>query len=170
MGLGKTIETVALILCNPRLTVPGSRVGQQTSALTIEQEEQQAVRLAGDHEDANNIDLTGSGSGSGSSGSSGAGVGAGTLHPKPKPKWNGGTLVVCMVSLVGQWIDEIKNKLTADSACSVYSYHGSSRKKDPSLLSKYDVVVTTYSILAREMDDAKKLAATQAAKADWQCK
>ncbi len=73
--------------------------------------------------------------------------------PKDAPKKRGsifsrGTLVVCNVSLVGQWIDEAKSKLKDPGL--VYSYHGSSRKRDPMILAKNAVVVTTYATLASD--------------------
>ena len=60
-----------------------------------------------------------------------------------------GTLVVCAVSLVGQWVEEAKSKLT-DSNTKIYAYHGSNRKRDVGFLSKQDIVVTTYSTLASD--------------------
>jgi len=61
-----------------------------------------------------------------------------------------GTLVVCNVSLVGQWISEAKSILK-DSGM-VYSYHGSSRKRDPLKLAQAAIVVTTYETLVGALD------------------
>jgi SNF2 family DNA or RNA helicase len=55
---------------------------------------------------------------------------------------------VCNVSLVGQWIDEAKSKLKDPGL--VYSYHGHNRNRDPMVLAKNGVVVTTYAILASD--------------------
>jgi len=54
--------------------------------------------------------------------------------------------VVCPLSLVGQWADEIKRmtKLT------VLKHHGNSRMTDPATLQKHKVVVTTYDIVKSE--------------------
>jgi len=60
-----------------------------------------------------------------------------------------GTLVICPVSLVGQWAAEAKSKVK-DEALSIYQYHGSSRKKDPKFLADHDVVVTTYATLGTD--------------------
>ena len=57
------------------------------------------------------------------------------------------TLVVCMVSIVGQWIEEAKSKLAADSELKIHCYHNTGREKDPEKLAKYDLVVTTYQTL-----------------------
>ncbi|KAJ3560995.1 hypothetical protein NP233_g10474 [Leucocoprinus birnbaumii] len=56
------------------------------------------------------------------------------------------TLVVCPLSLVGQWADEIKKmtKLT------VLKHHGTTRTTDPAQLRKHNVVVTTYDVIKNE--------------------
>ena len=56
------------------------------------------------------------------------------------------TLVVCAVSLAGQWLEEAKSKL--DGSLKLYMYHGSSRKRDTHYLATtFDLVVTTYQVL-----------------------
>ncbi len=60
----------------------------------------------------------------------------------------GGTLVVCPVSLVGQWCKEAAAKL--DNDLSVYKYYGASRNRKPEILRNYDIVVTTYGVLASD--------------------
>jgi hypothetical protein len=55
------------------------------------------------------------------------------------------TLVVCAVSLVGQWMEEAKSKL--NGSLRMYQYHGQGRKRDPQkLATDYDLVVTTYQV------------------------
>lgn len=61
------------------------------------------------------------------------------------------TLVVCPVSLVGQWVSEAHNRLAAGSRLSVYQYHGGSRSGNMSLISSHDIVVTTYGIAQRAL-------------------
>ncbi|GAQ77811.1 hypothetical protein KFL_000040120 [Klebsormidium nitens] len=77
------------------------------------------------------------------------------------------TLVVCAVSLVGQWINEAESKLKGP--ISMYKYHGSSRHTDPFFLAGHDIVrehlisfstlfshvyltavITTYGILEKD--------------------
>ena len=59
------------------------------------------------------------------------------------------TLVVCAVSLVGQWLDEAKSKL--DGSLRLYMYHGSGRIRDAARLAcDYDLVVTTYQVSAEQ--------------------
>jgi len=60
------------------------------------------------------------------------------------------TLVVCNVSLVGQWYDEASSKLASDQL-RVYKYYGPNRTRDPAVLANYDIVVTTYAILASDL-------------------
>eukprot|EP00741_Cyanophora_paradoxa_P008377 tig00001304_g8104.t1 len=59
------------------------------------------------------------------------------------------TLIVCPVSLLGQWKQELKRKLT--EPLDVYVYH-TGRTSDPKQLLDHDVVLTTYSIVQRDGD------------------
>lgn len=68
-----------------------------------------------------------------------------------KGRPSGGTLVVCPTSVLRQWAEELKNKVTCEGNLSVYVYHGSNRTKDPYELANYDVVLTTYSIVSMEV-------------------
>ena len=55
------------------------------------------------------------------------------------------TLVVCAVSLVGQWMEEAKSKL--NGSLRMYQYHGQGRNRDPlTLATSYDLVVITYQV------------------------
>ncbi|KAL5216115.1 hypothetical protein ABZP36_007516 [Zizania latifolia] len=62
-----------------------------------------------------------------------------------------GTLVVCPASVLKQWASELAAKVTESSKLSVLVYHGGSRTKDPTDLTRYDVVVTTYTIVSHEV-------------------
>lgn len=66
-----------------------------------------------------------------------------------KPK--AGSLVVCPASVLRQWAHELDEKVADDAKLKVLIYHGLSRTKDPAELAKYDVVLTTYSIVAKEV-------------------
>ena len=62
-----------------------------------------------------------------------------------------------------QWYDEAKDKLMPTDAgkpVDVYQYYGSNRTNDPSKLADHDVVITTYHVLASDLN-----ARSQAAKA-----
>ncbi|CAB9505789.1 regulator of chromatin subfamily A member 3-like 1 [Seminavis robusta] len=117
MGLGKTIISLALILSNPAPAVPAS---------------------GSSIDDLDNLedDCTWD-----------KGLYSRTTEGKPKRGHiiSRGTLVVCHVSLVGQWIDEAKSKLVHPGL--VYSYHGGSRKRIPEVLAANQIVVTTYQTL-----------------------
>lgn len=66
-----------------------------------------------------------------------------------------GTLVICHVSLVGQWCEEAKSKLQNPGL--VYPYHGAGRKRNPKLLAENSIVVTTYATLSSDKNyHAKK--------------
>lgn len=72
-----------------------------------------------------------------------------SMHTKGRPA--AGTLIVCPTSVLRQWSEELHNKVTSKANLSVLVYHGSNRTKDPIELAKYDVVVTTYSIVSMEV-------------------
>lgn len=57
------------------------------------------------------------------------------------------TLVVCNVSLVGQWFDEASSKANVN----IYKYYGNSRKRVPEELANADIVVTTYNVLISDI-------------------
>ncbi|RAL39380.1 hypothetical protein DM860_002913 [Cuscuta australis] len=55
-----------------------------------------------------------------------------------------GTLVICPLVAVMQWVSEI-DRFTKKGSCKVLVYHGSNRAKNIERLSEYDFVITTYS-------------------------
>ena len=63
-------------------------------------------------------------------------------------RFMGGTLVVCALSLVGQWQDEAKK--FCSGKIKICSYHGGNRCRVPKLLSEFDIVVTTYQTLGAD--------------------
>jgi SNF2 family DNA or RNA helicase len=60
------------------------------------------------------------------------------------------TLVVAPLALIKQWEAEIKNRVTSSHRMKVLVHHGPSRTKRFDELKKYDVVITTYQIVASE--------------------
>ncbi|KAK4481250.1 hypothetical protein RD792_012133 [Penstemon davidsonii] len=62
-----------------------------------------------------------------------------------------GTLIVCPASVVRQWARELDDKVADGGRLSVLIYHGGNRTKNPSVLAKYDAVLTTYAIVANEV-------------------
>ncbi|CAF2075880.1 hypothetical protein Bca4012_089697 [Brassica carinata] len=129
-GLGKTISTIALILkerSTPSRTCEES-IKKEVFDLESEGGECASSKPNGQSEqvDGNSVD-------------------------KVRGRPAAGTLVVCPTSVMRQWGDEIRKKVTTEAKLSVLVYHGSSRTKDPHELAKYDVVVTTYSIVSMEV-------------------
>ncbi|KAJ4974657.1 hypothetical protein NE237_007831 [Protea cynaroides] len=68
-----------------------------------------------------------------------------------KGKPAAGTLVVCPASVLRQWARELNDKVAESARLNVLVYHGGTRTKDPAELAKYDVVLTTYSIVTNEV-------------------
>ncbi|KAI9255699.1 SNF2 family N-terminal domain-containing protein [Phascolomyces articulosus] len=65
------------------------------------------------------------------------------------------TLIITPLALIQQWATEIRTK-TEKNKLSVLVYHGSNRSKDPSIFSQYDVVVTTYHVVASDTPNPSK--------------
>ncbi|XP_067301085.1 transcription termination factor 2 [Pseudorasbora parva] len=61
-----------------------------------------------------------------------------------------GTLIICPASLVHHWKNEI-DKRVKSSRLSVYLYHGPNRQRSSSILAEHDVVITTYSLVSKEI-------------------
>ncbi|KAH9317698.1 hypothetical protein KI387_019467, partial [Taxus chinensis] len=61
----------------------------------------------------------------------------------------GGNLIVCPMTLLGQWKTEIETHAQS-GAMSVYVHYGQSRTKDIKTLLQQDVVLTTYGVLSSE--------------------
>ena len=66
------------------------------------------------------------------------------------------TLVVCSVSLVGQWADELRRK----GGLSVHVYHGSRRAERLAAADHHDVVVTTCGVVRSEHGATSPIFAT----------
>ncbi|KAG8629126.1 hypothetical protein KVT40_002991 [Elsinoe batatas] len=101
MGLGKTIQSVTLILTNPRPPLDAKPP-------------------------------------------------EGTKRKMPGKEVGKGTLVIAPLALIKQWEAEIKTRVSPSHALRVLVHHGSNRTKSHLELKKYDVVITTYQIIASE--------------------
>ncbi|XP_042453098.1 helicase-like transcription factor CHR28 isoform X2 [Zingiber officinale] len=63
----------------------------------------------------------------------------------------GGTLIVCPASVLRQWGRELDERVPESAKLSVLLYHGGTRTKHPNELTRYHVVLTTYSIVTNEV-------------------
>ncbi|XP_029699974.1 transcription termination factor 2-like [Takifugu rubripes] len=65
------------------------------------------------------------------------------------------TLIICPASLIHHWTREIDRHVRS-SKLSVYLYHGPNRERSARALADYDVVVTTYSLVSKEIPVQKE--------------
>lgn len=73
----------------------------------------------------------------------------GLSKSSPRMHKGGANLIVCPMSLLGQWKTEIETHVLS-GVMSVYVHYGQSRTKDIKTLLQQDVVLTTYGVLASE--------------------
>ncbi|XP_012518520.1 PREDICTED: transcription termination factor 2 [Propithecus coquereli] len=66
-----------------------------------------------------------------------------------------GTLIICPASLIHHWKNEVEKRVNS-SKLRVYLYHGPNRDQRAKVLSTYDVVITTYSLVAKEIPTNKQ--------------
>jgi hypothetical protein len=141
MGMGKTLQTITTILDNrPKLqhAKPGMKHPPSTNDVEdrIREELLWKDALKSCHHDLKMADVPDQ-----------------VLHPKKKKGVDpigvrAGTLVVCPLIALYQWKEEIE-KFTESNALTICIYHGSDRhaKFPREILSKYDIVLTTYQVL-----------------------
>lgn len=60
------------------------------------------------------------------------------------------TLIICPASLIHHWKNEVQKRV-CNNELRVYLYHGPNRDQNAKVLSMYDIVITTYSLLAKEI-------------------
>ncbi|TMS06513.1 Transcription termination factor 2 [Larimichthys crocea] len=66
-----------------------------------------------------------------------------------------GTLIICPASLIHHWKREVDRHIKTGKL-NVYLYHGPNREKSAKVLADYDVVVTTYSLVSKEIPVQKE--------------
>ncbi|XP_073164013.1 transcription termination factor 2 isoform X3 [Lepidochelys kempii] len=66
-----------------------------------------------------------------------------------------GTLIICPASLIHHWKKEVERHVSSGKL-RVCLYHGPNRNKQVEALSEYDIVVTTYHLLSKEIPTKKE--------------
>ncbi|XP_062161396.1 helicase-like transcription factor CHR28 isoform X3 [Alnus glutinosa] len=142
-GLGKTVSTIALIL---KERAPSFRACQnvkqgELETLNLEEDEVVLPAVDGMKQDADLQQVTSNR------------TRMKNMNPlvQAKGRPSAGTLIVCPTSVLRQWAEELSSKVTSKADLSVLTYHGSNRTKDHCELAKYDIVLTTYSIVSMEV-------------------
>ncbi|XP_019445634.1 PREDICTED: helicase-like transcription factor CHR28 isoform X2 [Lupinus angustifolius] len=133
-GLGKTLSTISLILTEkpPTLSVCPNAPKGEFETLNLDADDD-VLPLNGVNKECKYP------------------VKSTNMLMQAKGRPSAGTLVVCPTSVLRQWAEELRNKVTRQANLSVLVYHGSNRTKDPYEVAKYDVVLTTYSIVGIEV-------------------
>ncbi|KAJ4978224.1 hypothetical protein NE237_009004 [Protea cynaroides] len=141
MGLGKTIMTIALLLAySDRGASLANHPMSQASS------ENSEVSSASDESPSDSKKVTESPSDSKKVTNF---SGFDKLMKSGTSLIGGGNLIVCPMSLLGQWKAEIETHAKPGSL-SLYVHYGHSRPKDAKLLAENDVVLTTYGVLSSE--------------------
>jgi SNF2 family DNA or RNA helicase len=78
-----------------------------------------------------------------------------TLNLTPLVRNVKATLLVCPLSTVSNWEEQIKQHMMPDTF-SYHIYHGSNRIKDPEKLAAFDLVITTYGSVSNELSSRNK--------------
>ncbi|XP_015081738.1 DNA repair protein RAD16-like [Solanum pennellii] len=104
MGMGKTIQAIALVLAKRELGKTISKSSLLSSSSSTNKQEPSAVK---------------------------------------------GTLILCPMVAVLQWVTEI-NRCTIEGSNKILVYHGSNRRKLSHDIEEYDFVITTYSTVEAE--------------------
>ncbi|KAE9599291.1 hypothetical protein Lal_00044160 [Lupinus albus] len=142
-GLGKTVSTIALILKErpPVLNTCNDAQKSELQTLNLDADDDLLSENGGVKKEFDTCQDM----------SSRYPIKTMNLLVPRKGRPSGGTLIVCPTSVLRQWAEELDNKVTCKAKLSVLVYHGSNRTKDPYELAKYDIVLTTYSIVSLEV-------------------
>ncbi|KAI4322362.1 hypothetical protein L6164_022065 [Bauhinia variegata] len=131
MGLGKTIMTIALLLTH---SGRGGSVGSQSIADPVSEGcevSDTAHNFSSMPKKATKFS------------------GFDQLMKQKNVLTSGGNLIICPMTLLGQWKAEIETRVQPGSL-SIYVHYGQSRPRDAKNLAQSDVVITTYGVLASE--------------------
>ncbi len=59
------------------------------------------------------------------------------------------TLIVCPLSVITNWEQQVLHHFHPAQCLTVYTYHGPNRSRDVNQLKGYDLIITTYNILSQ---------------------
>lgn len=142
-GLGKTISMISLILAQRSLQ-------SKSKADDTRNHKTEALNLDDDDDDNGSVDVEKHKNIEESDDIKPIREPSSSTQAPSRKRPAAGTLVVCPASVLRQWNRELDEKV-GDDKLSVLVYHGGSRTKDPVELAKFDVVLTTYSIVTNEV-------------------
>ncbi|XP_028975878.2 helicase-like transcription factor isoform X1 [Esox lucius] len=82
----------------------------------------------------------------------GSEVGAAIAAPSPSPDDTAATttLIICPLSVLSNWLDQLEQHVRPDVRLNVYLYYGPERNRDPRFLSTQHVVLTTYNVMTAD--------------------
>ncbi|KAI3461336.1 hypothetical protein Pfo_017999 [Paulownia fortunei] len=132
MGLGKTVMTISVLLTH------SERGGSLSSASTSQSSNDNCE--AGFSSDKSPIPPK----------KASKFAGFEKLRKQKASLVGGGNLIICPMTLIGQWKTEIETH-AQPGALSLYVHYGQSRSKDVKVLAQSNVVLTTYGVLASEV-------------------
>lgn len=144
-GLGKTLSMIALMLKNkPGLRQPRVRRRRRQKGKSAQGRSKRVVDVDQSDDDETDDDDDHNGSQAEES------DGDSDLPSRGQtcPPWR--TLVVCPLSLMHQWQNEVLSNIGPENLPAVMIYHGAKRTRNSEWLEKHDVVITTYSTLVVE--------------------
>ncbi|RCI09528.1 hypothetical protein L249_4064 [Ophiocordyceps polyrhachis-furcata BCC 54312] len=78
-----------------------------------------------------------------------------SFDPLPVTRQARSTLIVCPLSTITNWEEQIKQHIRPGSL-SYHVYHGSNRIKDAAKLASFDIVITTYGSVSNELSTRRK--------------
>ncbi|OCT48663.1 SNF2 family N-terminal domain containing protein [Cladophialophora carrionii] len=78
----------------------------------------------------------------------------------------GATLIVCPTSTVKNWEDQIASHVNPDTMTYTV-FHGPNREKNPFVLLKYNIVITTYGIIGSEFSSKKEATVSPLRQLKW---
>ena len=70
-------------------------------------------------------------------------------------KERGPTLIVCPLSIIQVWNNQIQAHIDPIYSLSVITYHGANRRQLDDQLEKYDVILSTYGTVSNEKEKSK---------------